>query len=291
MTFTSYYPHPPHVSEIGAGSSSLTKNHKVSELSRQDSRSSAFVSSAAEARSHYPEQKQGFKSMLLIPSASSQSSPSTPAQTPSDLQATGDGQALRQHHAKQDAIPPGGSSTTQTQSLDALQDRSLEAPAEEIVCRRKAGQLQRSLPPRVMWAHSVKDNSLPHAVVPPPADGPKFSQRWQSLPTQSSTSSDPETPSPQATTHLRISESCLQLTPPPLLQDDEDDEVFIMPSQPAVTAPAFSPPLPPHPLPELSSCTSVNGTEEFPPPPPPTALEEYGAAGDKSIRLTEDKVR
>uniref|UniRef100_A0A8V0XIH7 Shroom family member 3 n=1 Tax=Gallus gallus TaxID=9031 RepID=A0A8V0XIH7_CHICK len=290
MTFTSYYPHPPHVSEIGAGSSSLTKNHKVSELSRQDSRSSAFVSSPAEARSHYPEQKQGFKSMLLIPSASSQSSPSTPAQTPSDLQATGDGQALRQHHAKQDAFPPGGSSTTQTQSLDALQDRSLEAPSEEIVCRRKAGQLQRSLPPRVMWAHSVKDNSLPHAVVPPPADGPKFSQRWQSLPTQSSTSSDPETPSPQATTHLRISESCLQLTPPPLLQDDEDDEVFIMPSQPAVTAPAFSPPLPPHPLPELSSCTSVNGTEEFPPPPPPTALEEYGAAGDKSIRLTEDKV-
>ncbi|XP_042667796.1 protein Shroom3 isoform X2 [Centrocercus urophasianus] len=287
MTFTSYYPHAHHISEIGTGSSALTENHKVSELSRQDGRSSAFVPSPTEARSHYPEQKQGFKSTFLIPSASSQSSPSTPA---SDLQATGDGQALRQHHAEQDAFPFGGSSTAQAPSSDAVQDRSVEAPEEEIVCRRKAGLLQRSLPHRVMWAHSVKDNSLPHAVVPPPADGPKFSHRWQSLPTQSSTSSDPETPSPQATTHLRISESCLQLTPPPLLQDDEDDEVFIMPSQPAVTAPAFSPPLPPHSLPELSSCTSANGTEEFPPPSPPTALEEYGAAGDTSTRLTEDKV-
>lgn len=286
MTFTSYYPHPHHISEIGTGSSTLTENHKVSELSRQDGRSSAFVPSPTEARSHYPEQKQGFKSMFLIPSASSQSSPSTPA---SDLQATGDGQALR-HHAEQDAFSLRGSSTTQAPSLDAVQDSSVEAPAEEIVCRRKAGLLQRSSH-RVMWAHSVKDNSLPHAVVPPPADGPKLSQRWQSLPTQSSTSSDPETPSPQATAQLRISESCLQLTPPPLLQDDEDDEVFIMPSQPAVTAPAFSPPLPPHPLPELNSCTSANGTEEFSPPPPPTALEEYGAAGDKSTRLTEDKAR
>uniref|UniRef100_A0A8C3L0X2 Shroom family member 3 n=1 Tax=Chrysolophus pictus TaxID=9089 RepID=A0A8C3L0X2_CHRPC len=141
ITFTSYYPHPHHISEIGTGSSTLTENHNLSELSRQDGRSSAFVPSPTEA-----------------------------------------------------------------------------------------------------------------------------------------------------TTHLRISESCLQLTPPPLLQDDEDDEVFLMPFQPAVTAPAFSPPLPPHPLPELSSCTSANGTEEFPPPPPPTALEEYGAAGDKSTKLTEDKL-
>ncbi|XP_009949712.1 PREDICTED: protein Shroom3 [Leptosomus discolor] len=290
MAFTSYYPHPHHSSEVVTGSAPLAENHKLSELSRPDSRTSAFVPSPTEARSHYAEQKQGVKPLFLnlTPSGSGQSSPNTPTQTPSDFQSAGDGQALRQHHAKRDAIPPEGNSNIQAQSLDGVQDRSPETPTEEIMWRRKAGLLHRSLPPKVVWAHSVKDNSYPRAMMSPPAAGPKLSQRWQSLLTQSSTSSDPETPSPQGTTHLRISESGLQLTPPPLLQDDEDDEVFVMPSQPGVVASSFSPPLPSRPLPELSSCTSANGMEEFPPPPPLVALEGNGAAGDKSTRLTEE---
>nr|XP_013807284.1 PREDICTED: protein Shroom3 [Apteryx mantelli mantelli] len=294
MTFTSYYPHPQHSSEAGGSSSALAKSHKGSELSRQDSRTSAYVPSPTEARSHYPEQKQGFKPLFLdfIPSGSGQSTPNMPTQIASDLQAAGDCQALRQHHDKRDAVPPEGSSNIQAQSLDAVQDRSPETPTEEMMWRRKAGLPHRSLPPKVTWAHSVKDGSFPRAMVSPPAAGPKLSQRWQSLPTQSSTSSDPETPSPHGTTHLRISESCLQLTPPPLLQDDEDDEVFVTPSQPGVIAQPFSSPLPPHPLPELSSCASANSTEEFPPPPPPAALEGNGAAGDKSTRISEEaKVR
>ncbi|KAM6429850.1 protein Shroom3 [Rhynochetos jubatus] len=290
MAFTSYYPHLHHSSEVVTGSAALTENHKLSELSRPESRTSAFVPSPTEPRSHYPEQKQGFKPLFLnlTPSGSGQSSPNTPTQTPSDFQSAGDDQALRQHQAKRDAVPPEGNSNIQAQSMDAAQDRSPETPTEEVMWRRKGGLLHRPLPPNVVWAHSVKDNSCPRAVVSPPAAGPKFSQRWQSLPTQSSTSSDPETPSPQGTTHLRISESCLQLTPPPLLQDDEDDEVFVMPSQPGVVAPPLSPPLPSHPLPELNSCTSANGTEEFPPPPPPVVLEGNGAAGDKPTRLTEE---
>nr|XP_009685552.1 PREDICTED: protein Shroom3 [Struthio camelus australis] len=290
MTFTSYYPHPQHSSEAGASSSTLTESHKVSELFRQDSRTSTFVPSPTEARNHYPEQKQGFKPLFLnlIPSGSGQSAPNMPTQTTSDLQAAGDCRTLRQHHAKRDAVPPEGSGNVQAQSLDAVQDRSPETPTEDTMWRRKAGLPHRSLPPKVTWANSVKDGSFPRAMVSPPGAGPKLSQRWQSLPTQSSTSSDPETPSPHGTTYLRISESCLQLTPPPLLQDDEDDEVFVTPSQPSVSAQLFSSPLPPHPPPELSSCTSANGTEEFPPPPPPAALEENGAAGDKSTRLTEE---
>uniref|UniRef100_A0A8C3IYS9 Shroom family member 3 n=2 Tax=Neoaves TaxID=3078114 RepID=A0A8C3IYS9_9CHAR len=287
MAFTSYYPHPHHSSEVVTGSATLTENHKVSELSRPDSRTSVFAPSATEARSHYPEQKKGFKPLFLnlTPSGSDQSSPNTATQTPSDFQSAGDNQALRQHHAKRDAVPPEGNGNIQVQPLDAVQDRSPETPTEEMMWRRKAGLLHRSLPPKVVWAHSVKDNGYP---VSPPAAGPKLSQKWQSLLTQSSTSSDPETPSPQGTTHLRISESGLQLTPPPLLQDDEDDEVFVMPSQPSVITPPFAPPPPSRPLPELSSCTSANGTEEFPPPPPPAVLEENGAAGDKSTRLTEE---
>ncbi|XP_075607004.1 protein Shroom3 isoform X2 [Balearica regulorum gibbericeps] len=290
MAFTSYYPHPLHGSEVVTRSTALTENHKLPELSRPDSRTSAFVPSPTEARSHHPEQKQGFKPLFLnlTPSGSGQSSSNTPTQTPSDFQSAGDGQALRQHHAKRAAVPPEGNGNIQAQSLDAIQDRSPETPTEEMMWRRKAGLLHRSLPPKVVWAQSVKDNSYPRATVSPPAAGPKFSQRWPSLLTQSSTSSDPETPSPQGTTHLRISESGLQLTPPTLLQDDEDDEVFVMPSQPAVVAPPFSPPLPSRPLPELSSCTSANGTEEFPPPPPPAVLGGNGAAGDKSTRLAEE---
>ncbi|KAM6072354.1 protein Shroom3 isoform 5-T5 [Theristicus caerulescens] len=290
MAFTSYYPHPHHSSEVVTGSATLTENHKLSELSRPDSRTSALVPSPTDARSHYPEQKQGFKPLFLslTPSGSGQSSPNTPTQTPSDFQSAGDGQALRQHHVKRDAVPPESNGNIQAQSSDAVQDRSPETPTEETMWRRKAGLLHRSLPPKVAWAHLVKDNSYPRATVSTPAAGPKLFQRWQSLPTQSSTSSDPETPPPQGTTDLRISESGLQLTPPPLLQDDEDDEVFVMPSQPGVVAPPFSPPLPSRPLPELSSCTSANGTEEFPPPPPPAVLEGNGAAGDKSTRLTEE---
>lgn len=288
MAFPSYYPHPLHGSEVATRSSTVTESHKTSESSRQDTRTSAFVPSPTEARSHYPEQKQGFKPTFLPlnPYASGRSSPTTPTQTPSDFLTADDGQALRQHHAKRDALPPESSGATRAQPLDAVQDRSPESPAEEIMWRRKAGLQHRSLPAKVMWAHSVKDNSSLPAVVSPPPAGPRFSQRWQSLPTQSSTSSDPETPSPQET-HLRISESCLQLTPPPLLQDDEDDEVFVMPSQPGGIPPPFSPPPPPLLPPELSSRTSVNGTEEFPPP-----LEGHGAAGDKSTRLPEeDKAR
>ncbi|XP_069711105.1 protein Shroom3 isoform X2 [Phaenicophaeus curvirostris] len=290
MAFPTYYPHPHHSSEAVTGSTTLMDNHKLSELSRPDSRTSALVSSPTEARIHYPEQKQGFKPLFLnlILSASGQSSSSTPSQTPSDFQSAGDDQALRQHHAKRDAVPSEGNGNTQAQSSDAVQDRSPKIPTEEMMWRRKAGLLHRPFPPKVVWAHSVKDNSYPRTVASPPAAGPKFSQRWQSLPTQSSTSSDPETPSPQGTTHLRISESSLQLTPPALLQDDEDDEVFVVSSQPGVIARPSSPPLPSSPLPELSTCTPANCTEEFPPPPPPAVLEGNGAAGDKSTRLTEE---
>ncbi|XP_036237486.1 protein Shroom3 [Molothrus ater] len=279
MAFTSYYPHPLHSTELVTGPATLVESHKLSELSRPDSRTSAFFPAPTEARSHYPEQKQGFKPLFLnlTPSGPGHSSSNTPAQAPSDLQSAGDSQAPRQHHAKREAVPSEGSRSTQAQPLDAVQDRSPETATEEMMWRRKAGLLHRSLLPKAAWAHSAKDSGYTRAMVSPPVAGPKPSQRWQSLPTQSSTSSDPETPSPQAVTQLRISESGLQLTPPPPLQDEEDDEVFVAP---------FSPPPPSRPLPELGSCTSANGKEEFPPPAPPA--EGNGAAGDKSSRLPEE---
>lgn len=276
MALPSCYPRPLRSTEV-TGPATLLENHKLSELSRPDSRTSAFLPAPAEARSHYPEQKQGFKPLFLNLSPSG-SGHSSPAQAPSDVQSTGDSHAPRQPHATREAVSPEGS--TQAQPLDAAQDRSPESAAEELLWRRKAGLLHRSLPPKVAWAPSAKDGSYSRAVVSPPAAS-RPSQRWQSLPTQSSTSSEPETPSPQGMAQLHISESGLRLTPPPSLQDEEDDEVFVTPSQ----AP-FSPPPPSRPLPELSSCTSASGTQEFPPPPPPQ--EGHGAAGDKSPRLPEE---
>ncbi|XP_071411452.1 protein Shroom3 isoform X1 [Pithys albifrons albifrons] len=270
--FPSYCPHRPRGSDAGAGSTTLAQNHRLSDLSRPDSRTSAFFPAPTETRSHYPEPKQGFKPLFLnlTPPASGQPSPA-----PLDLQTPGEGQALRQHHAKREALPPEGSGNAQAQPLDAAQDGSPESHTEEAAWRRKAGLGHRALPARAAWAHPGKDSSAPRAGGSPP----KLSQRWQSLPTQSSTSSDPETPSPQGTTPLWISESGLQLTPPPpSLQDEGDDEVFVTP---ALSSPS-------RPLPELSSCTSANGTEEFPAPPPALALEGSGAAADKPPQLLEE---
>ncbi|XP_016153120.1 PREDICTED: protein Shroom3 [Ficedula albicollis] len=282
MALTSCYPRPLRSTEVVTGPATLLENHKLSELSRPDSRTSAFFPAPAEARSQYAEQKQGFKPLFLnlTPSGSGHSSPNTPAQAASGVQSAGDSQAPRQQHAKREAVPAEGSGGTEAQPPDAAQDRSPEAATEEMLWRRRAGLPHRSLPPRAAWAPPAKDGGHARAVLSPPA-GPRPSHRWQSLPTQSSTSSEPEPPSPQGTAPLRISESGLQLTPPPPPQDEEDDEVFVTPSP----AP-FSPPPPSRPVPELSSCAAASGTQELPPPPPPQ--EGRGAAGDKSPRLPEE---
>ncbi|XP_056345517.1 protein Shroom3 isoform X2 [Oenanthe melanoleuca] len=275
VALTGCYPRPLRSTEVVAGPATLVENHKLSELSRPDSRTSAFFPAPAEARSHYAEQKQGFKPLFLnlTPSGSGHSSPNPPAQAGSDVQSTGDSQAPRQQHAKREAVPAEGSGGTEAQPLDAAQDRSPEAATEEMLWRRRAGLPHRSLPPRAAWAPPATDGGHARAVLSPAA-GPRPSHRWQSLPAQSSTSSEPEPPSPQGTAQLRISESGLQLTPPP--QDEEDDEVFVTPSPAPLS----------RPVPELSSCTSASGTQEFPPPPPPHG--GHGAAGDKSPQLPEE---
>uniref|UniRef100_A0A452GN08 Uncharacterized protein n=1 Tax=Gopherus agassizii TaxID=38772 RepID=A0A452GN08_9SAUR len=221
----------------------------------------------------------GDRPLLLnrIPSGPGQSSSSAAhsTQIPTNLQAAGDGLAMRQH-AKLDTVPPKGNDNGQARPL-CHNDSSPEDSAEEAM-QRKAMLPHRHLPPEVKWAHSVNYDSFPKGSVSSQVSGQKLFQRWQSLPMQSSTSSDSETPPPSGKISLRISESGLQLTPPPSMPEEGDDEVFIKDLQPGAAGTAFKPlppPPPPPPLPELSPSTFTSDAEVFP-PPPPAAFEARG---------------
>ncbi|CAM2112633.1 unnamed protein product [Caretta caretta] len=288
-TIPNYRPHPP--GNDLTSSSTLIESHQASESPKQISRTQRCVSSPTDLKNHSSEPKQGARPLLLnrIPSGpgQSQSTAAHSTQTPSDLQAAGDDLAMRQC-TKLDTVPTEGNDKGQARPL-YHNDSSPEDSAEEAM-QRKAMLTQRLLPSKVKWAHSVNDDSFPKGSVSSQVSGQKFFQRWQSLPIQSSTSSDPETPPPSGKISLRISESGLQLTPPPGLLEEGDDEVFIKDSQPGAVGTAFTPlppPPPPPPLPEWSPSAFTSDAEVFP-PPPPAAFEAVGTTGDKSTRLVEE---
>uniref|UniRef100_A0A8D0GLA8 Shroom family member 3 n=1 Tax=Sphenodon punctatus TaxID=8508 RepID=A0A8D0GLA8_SPHPU len=202
-------------------------------------------------------------------------SPSSTAQftrTPADLQAASDCLAMRQP-----AKPDGeGNNNILVQPWDNG-DSSPENSAEAASWRKKASLPQRPLPPKIKWAHSVQDDCIPKSSVSSQVSPQKLLPRWQSLPTQSSTSSEPESPSPQGDVSLHISESGLQITPPPFQQEDEDDDVFLRELRPCAGGTAFKPsasPPPPPPPPPLPGQRS----DRFPPPP-----ATQGLSGESNV--------
>nr|XP_006133937.1 protein Shroom3 isoform X2 [Pelodiscus sinensis] len=287
-TIPNYYPHPPRNDLTSA--STLNESHQASEPPGHISRTQRCVSSPTDLKNHSSDPKQGTRPVLLnlISSGSAQSFSRAAhlTQSSSDLLAARHGLAMGQR-AKLDAVPHDGNNNSQARS-PYRDDSSPEDAAEEAM-QRRAVLPQKRPPPKVKWAHSVNDDSFPKGLASSQVSGQKLFQRGQSLPTQSSTSSDSETPPPYGKVSLRISESGLQLSPPPGLPEFGDDEVFIKDSQPGAAGAALklSPP-PPPPLPELSSNTFSSDAEEFPSPPPLAACEAGGATGDKSTRLTEE---
>lgn len=125
-------------------------------------------------------------------------------------------------------------------------------------------------PPRVKWALTARESSLPEESCSPEVAGLKHYRKQQSLPSSSSTS-DPDTPLGAPSTpgriSLRISESALQASPLP--REDYDDEVFVKALHPTFEALPLPPPPPPPPSQEIPA----NGWEDFPPPPPPALCE------------------
>ncbi|XP_054450439.1 protein Shroom3 [Pteronotus mesoamericanus] len=188
-----------------------------------------------------------------------------------------------------------GHSLAQPPSPRGHEPHSPEQGAEE-------GMRKRPPPPRVKWAHAVRENSFPEESPSLELANLKHYKKQQNLPSSSSTS-DPDTPlgvpSTPGRISLRISESVLQASPPP--REDYDDEVFMKDLQPhATSSPTFEA-LPPPPPPPPSQETLVNSSDDFPPPPPQALCEAqpdsedykelHTSSSSKSANMTVAKER
>ncbi|KAM6220410.1 protein Shroom3 [Rhynchocyon petersi] len=208
--------------------------------------------------------------------------PSTVGSTPLP-QAAADQQAGRDGQAGQQALSPltlavtprsNGPSLTQPPSPRGPESTSPGNGVEEGM-RKNASLPQRPPPPRVKWAYTAPEDSLPEDSLPPEFVNVKHYKNQQIHPRSSSTS-DPDTPVEALSTpgriSLRISESALPFSPAP--REDYDDEVFVKDLKPnATSSPTFEA-LPPPPPPPLNLETPVNDSEDFPPPPPQAVYED-----------------
>ncbi|XP_044244088.2 protein Shroom3 isoform X4 [Ursus arctos] len=203
-----------------------------------------------------------------------------PSPVPSSSQAATDQLTGRDSQTGQQPLPPyapavthrsNGHSLVQPASPRGHEPNSPEHGIEEAT-RRQVSLPQRPAPPRVKWAHAVREDSLPEDSSAPEFANQKHYKTQQSPPSSSSTLEDTPlgTPSTPGRISLRISESVLQTSPPP--REDYDDEVFVKDLYPnATSSPTFE--LPPPPPPPLSQDTPVNSLDDFPPPPPQAVYE------------------
>ncbi|XP_015425697.1 PREDICTED: protein Shroom3 [Myotis davidii] len=193
----------------------------------------------------------------LTPLSSTLPSPAPSSYCP---QAAGDQLTGRDGQTGQQPLPPytpavthrsNGPSLAQPTRPRGHEPHSPERGAEE-------GKRKQPPPPRVKWAHTVRENSLPEESCSPESASLKHYKKQQNLPSSSSTS-DPDTPlgvpSTPGRISLRISESVLQASPLP--REDYEDEVFVKDLHPNAT----------------SQEILVNSWEDFPPPPPQALCE------------------
>ncbi|XP_060103146.1 protein Shroom3 [Heteronotia binoei] len=283
--FARYYPHPQHSSGSVGKASPPNDGPKAPDLLKHLSRMSAFAPVPVETSSPCSDLKQSSK--LVTPSRSGRASTSnvgnsTPALV--DSQVIGEGHGVRW----QPTLDRDDSSKVQAQVLDN-RDCPLKDSTEENSWRGKAVGPQRHLPTNAKWVHPVKDDSLPKNSIPQ-TSGQKAFLRWQSLPSQSSSSSEPETLSGQGRLSLRISESYLQMTPPPFHREEDDDDVFIQeagPHGPVTESKHLSPLFPPPPLLPVRSSSAVAGTTDEFPPSCVATLELDESAMDKAAGFGE----
>ncbi|EPQ02207.1 Protein Shroom3 [Myotis brandtii] len=172
----------------------------------------------------------------LTPLSSALPSPAPSSYCP---QAAGDQPTGRDGQPGQQPLPPytpavthrsNGHSLAQPPRPRGQEPHSPERGAEE-------GKRKQPPPPRVKWAHTVRENSLPEESCSPESASLKHYKKQQNLPSSSSTS-DPDTPlgvpSTPGRISLRISESVLQASPLP--REDYEDEVFVKDLHPSATS-------------------------------------------------------
>ncbi|KAF7252240.1 Protein Shroom3 [Varanus komodoensis] len=272
--FTQYHPHPRPSGE-GVGSSSvLSESQKALDRLRHISRTSASVSPSADAKGHHPDSKRTGR-----PHTSPRSGWSNAANaTPASLHFLGTAEGLLTKWQPK----PDQEGTGQPHVLEG--DDSLPKElTEEASWRWKSAVPQRCLPPKIKW---VKDAGLPKSCTPPQTSGQKVFQQWPNLPSQSSSSSETGTASGPGRFSLRISESCLQESPPLTRREEEDDDDDVFFSEPLPRSVGSSsecspPPLPPPPAPSPGTTAS---TTEGSPAPPAAAPEAGKPAADQPAR-------
>ncbi|XP_030047991.1 protein Shroom3 [Microcaecilia unicolor] len=179
---------------------------------------------------------------------------------------------------------------TKTLNQDFHDSSSPEVIAEGEQ-KKKSIPPQRPLPQKLKWTHPISEDGFTKRSAFSQLSGQKLFPQWQSLGPQSSSSSEPDTP--QRKISLRISESCIHITPPLFNQDDDDDEVFVKEPAPAATESNSELPFPSPPaFVSVEGSDFPGGVERFPPPLPPT-LEEEDAGNEKlSVGLEEEaKIR
>uniref|UniRef100_A0ACB8E9B6 Uncharacterized protein n=1 Tax=Sphaerodactylus townsendi TaxID=933632 RepID=A0ACB8E9B6_9SAUR len=288
--FMCYYPHPQHSSESISTSSPMNNILKAPDLLKHHSRMSAFAPLPVDTNNPCFDPKQS--SPMVIHSRSGRPSTtnsgnSTPALV--NCQAVGDAQETRW----QPRLDRADSSKIQTEILDNG-ECLLKDSTEEDPWKWKATVPQRHPVANAKWVHLVKDDNIPKNSVSPQISGQKVFQRWQSLPSQNSSSSEPETLPGHGGLSLHISESYLQMTPPPFNREEDDDDVFIQETEPhpAITESKRASPLfpPPPQLPEWSSVPMTATTDEFP-PSPVAPLELDKSAIDKAASLGEKELQ
>ncbi|XP_047713558.1 protein Shroom3 [Prionailurus viverrinus] len=202
-----------------------------------------------------------------------------PSPVPSSSQAATDQLTGRDCQTGQQPLPPytaavihrsNGHSLVQPASPRGHEPNSPEHGLEEAT-RKRVSLPQRPAPPRVKWAHTVREDSLPEESSSPDFGDLKHYKTQQTPPSSGSTLDSPlGAPSTPGRISLRISESVLLASPPP--REDDDDEVFVKDLYPnAASSPTFE--LPPPPPPPLSQDTPVNSLDDFPPPPPHALYE------------------
>lgn len=211
----------------------------------------------------------------LTPLSSALPSPAPSSYCP---QAAGDQPTGRDGQTGQQPLPPYTPAVTHRSNGHSLAQppcpRGHEPHSPERVAEE--GKRKQPPPPRVKWAHTIRENSLPEEPCSPESASLKHYKNQQNLPSSSSTS-DPDTPlgvpSTPGRISLRISESVLQASPLP--REDYEDEVFVKDLHPNATShPTFEAlPLPPPPPPPPSQEILVNSWEDFPPPPPQALCE------------------
>ncbi|XP_058049364.1 protein Shroom3 [Ahaetulla prasina] len=270
--FTQYRPH--HSSENVGSSAPPTERQKVPDILRHHSRTSAFVSPCPDMKEKHSEAKQGFR--RVTPSKTSYSSRSSASSTPtlSDFSTAGEN-ALARWPPRADKED---NNKVQSQVLESVNHTSKE-PTEETTWRSKSTLSQRQAPAKMKWA---REDSHPKSSTSVQTSGQKVFQQWHGIPSKNSSFSEPESLSSQGRLSLRISETYLQISPPPFFREEEDDDVFIHEAQTHPMGPLSEYPPPPE--------SPIDNLEEFPSPPPSVAFEEDNPASDSSISLADEKI-